>query len=133
MNSHFIDFIIGNLFSEVIPVADTFFNMDGVRVTPRGNEDPPSDTHLSCDYPLELSWVLYMTLNIYHEHITTRNRPGLLRLIARKAAYYIAQDYPEQAVLFSVPNTAEYWFKQNFPHQAGMLVERNGCSEYLCN
>ena len=133
MNSHFIDFIIGNIFSEAIPLADTFFKMDGIRVLPRGNEDPLSDTHVSCDYPLELSWVFYMALNIYHEHITARNRPALLALIAQNAAYCIAQDYPRQAVLLSVLNTAECWFKRNFPYEARMIVDRNGYTEYLSN
>jgi len=131
MNSNFIEFIIGNIFSDAIPVADTFFDMDSVSILLPLEGFPRSEDCVVCSYALELSWIFNMVLNIYHDELNERNRSKLLDMMVREANYYIAQDFPKQAVFLSVINIAEYWFKKHFPYKAMIIIEENGLSECL--
>ena len=131
MNSHFIDFIIGNIFSEAIPVADTFFDTEGVRIMPSSEGFFGSEDCVVCSYALELSWIFNMVLNIYHDELNDRNRCKLLEMMVREAKYYIVHDLPKQAVFLSVINVAEYWFKEHFPYKARIIIEEYGLSECL--
>jgi hypothetical protein len=128
MNSHFIDFIIENIFSKVIPIADTFFNQYDIRVAMRRSDISEAAIPLVCDYGLELSWVFYMLGNIYDAELNEKNRYGFFQTIAEEARHILALEYPKQAVFIAMMNAAEAWYKMNFPYKAAIIIEENGLS-----
>lgn len=131
MNSNFIQYSIGNIFSEVIPIADTYFHLDDVRISPPFKGVLKSNNCVVCTYPLELSWVFNMVLNIYYDELNDKNRPKLVRMMVRNANHYIEQGLPKQAVLFGVMVIAEKWFKKYFPNKAKIIIENENINECL--
>lgn len=131
MNSNFIDFTLENIFSEVIPMADTFFKEHGIQVANHYENILYAEIEIACKYALELSWVLEMIRNIYFDELNDKNSCDFFQEIAKEAKHYITLDYPKQAVFISMTNKAEAWYKYNFPHQATIIIEENGLSTIL--
>ena len=131
MNSNFIDFTLENIFSEVIPMADTFFNEYGVCISYSKNSNLSAFIPVVCEFAIELSWLFSMVLNIYFDEINDKNRGLLIHLMGKEAIRIISKDYTKQAVMIAVMNIAEYWFIQNFPSKSKVLQEDNGVTTIL--
>jgi hypothetical protein len=131
MNSKFIDFILENIFSEVIPVAETLFDLDGICIKEGQNEIIRTNTCVIYDHPLELSWFFEMVLKAYHDEINEHNRLELLSLMAREANRIICFDYPKQAVFLSVINVANYWFLKRYQLKSNKIIKQHDEIDYL--
>lgn len=128
MNSNFIDITLENIFSEVIPIADTFFNQYSIQVAEHYEDILYAEIELVWKYALELSWLFAMIRNIYYDELNDKNSYDFFQEIAKEAKHYITIDYPKQAVFISMMNKAEEWYKLNFPLQAAVIIEENGLS-----
>lgn len=131
MNSNFIDFTLENIFSEVIPIADTLFDKFGVRILPLSKCEQGSDTNIICSYSLELSWLFEMVMKIYEDEINEHNRMSLLNLMVREANRIISIDFPKQALLIGVMNVARYWYFTHCPLKAEQSIEEYESIDYL--
>jgi hypothetical protein len=132
MNSNFIDFTLENIFSEVIPMANTFFNEYNIQVAQSYQDIIYAEIEVACKYALELSWMFGMIQNIYYDELNDKNSYDFFQDLAKEAKHYISIDYPKQAVFLSMMNKAEEWYKHNYPHQAAIIIiEESGLSSIL--
>ena len=128
MNSNFIDFTLENIFSKVIPMADTFFNEYDIQIAMSFQDIVYAEIEVSYKYALELSWMFGMIRNIYYDELNEKNSYDFFREVAIEAKHIISLDYPKQAVFIAMMNTAEEWYKYNYPYQALIIKEENGIS-----
>jgi hypothetical protein len=128
MNSNLIDFTLENIFSEVIPVANTFFNEYDIRVTKSSGDQIYAEIEVVYKHALELSWVFSMIGNIYYDELNEKNSYEFFQEVAYEAKHIISLDYPKQAVFVAMLNKAEEWYKNHYPLQALIINEENGVS-----
>lgn len=128
MNSNFIDFTLENIFSKVIPMADTFFNEYDIQVAMSFQDILYAEIEVIYKYALELSWMFSMIRNIYYDELNEKNSYDFFQEVAYEAKHIISLDYPKQAVFIAMMNKAEEWYKYNYPYQALIIKEENSIS-----